>query len=181
MFSVDINKLGLQRKLDYFVFKSYFFNRLIIKGYRKSKFNFFFNAGDILSLNIVRLEKKVKSLQLRPTSQRVVGRVLAKYNKGIHSYFILRNVYSGVPVEFTFPLFSPMILSIKLLQTFRRIVFRSKVYFYRDLPNPRNKIKFKFLNKPLKYSRYKQRKIRNLNFNYNSSILYRTLSHLFTR
>jgi ribosomal protein L19 len=179
MFSVTPNKLGLLQKINFIVLKSFFFNRITVKRYKKTILNFFFKAGDILTLNIVRLEKNFKTLQKKPTSQKVVGRVLAKYNKGLHSYFILRNVYSGIPIEYTFTIISPMILSIRVLQSFRRIKFRAKVYFFRFLSNTRNKIKFKFVNKTIDLERYKQRTLRNFNKNYNTNILYKILNLIF--
>jgi ribosomal protein L19 len=175
MFSDSINKLDSLQKINFMILKSFFFGRITIKGYKKTSLNYFFRVGDIITMSIVRLEKSFKTLQKKPTSQKVVGRVIAKYRKNIHSFFILRNVYAGVPIEYTFTIYSPMILSLRVLHIHRRMQYRSKVYFFRELSNPRNRIKFKFVNKTLKLRRYKQRSLSTLNFKYQNSKLFSLL------
>ena len=70
MFFFSKNNLGNLEKLDFMVLKHFLLNRMLTKGFRNASLNYNFRTGDILYLNIIRLEKKFKSLHFKPTGQR---------------------------------------------------------------------------------------------------------------
>lgn len=87
MFSICLQKKSSLDKLNYMVFKSCFINRLLNHNYNDRFYDVFFSVGDIISLEVLRLENKFKSNLNHVTVHRYIGRVIAKYNKGINSSF----------------------------------------------------------------------------------------------
>ncbi|CAN6223898.1 unnamed protein product [Urochloa humidicola] len=61
------------------------------------------------------------------------GIVIARRNAGINTTFRLRRLVAGVGVESVFPLYSPNIKEIKILD--RKKVRRAKLYYLRDRMN----------------------------------------------
>ncbi|KAJ6809797.1 50S ribosomal protein L19-2, chloroplastic-like [Iris pallida] len=61
------------------------------------------------------------------------GIVIAKRNAGLHSTFRLRRLVAGVGVESVFPLYSPNIKEMKVLD--KKRVRRAKLYYLRDRMN----------------------------------------------
>ncbi|RCV33453.1 hypothetical protein SEVIR_7G091900v4 [Setaria viridis] len=61
------------------------------------------------------------------------GIVIGRRNAGIHTTFRLRRLVAGVGVESVFPLYSPNIKEIKVLD--RKKVRRAKLYYLRDRMN----------------------------------------------
>ncbi|CAD6246403.1 unnamed protein product [Miscanthus lutarioriparius] len=67
------------------------------------------------------------------------GIVLGRRNAGINTTFRLRRLVSGVGVESVFPLYSPNIKEIKILD--RKKVRRAKLYYLRDRVNALKKMR----------------------------------------
>lgn len=87
--------------------------------------------GYIVQLKVVIPENKRRVSTLK-------GIVIARRNAGISTTFRLRRLVAGVGVESLFPLYSPNILEIKVLD--KKKVRRAKLYYLRDKLNPlRNK------------------------------------------
>jgi large subunit ribosomal protein L19 len=91
-----------------------------------------FCVGDALEVKIV-ASGGVKSHSL----EKIRGVVLGIYRRGLDSTVLLRDVVFGVPVERRVPLHSPLVRSIKVLESNfvyknRRKVKRAKLYFLRD-------------------------------------------------
>lgn len=87
--------------------------------------------GYIVQLKVVIPENKRRLSTLK-------GIVIARRNAGINTTFRLRRLVAGVGVESLFPLYSPNILEIKVLD--KKKVRRAKLYYLRDKLNPlRNK------------------------------------------
>ena len=82
-----------------------------------------FQAGDTL-----RLEVKVTE-GTRERLQPFEGLCIARANKGVNSSFTMRKISFGEGVERVFPLYSPMVASIKVLR--RGKVRRAKLYYLR--------------------------------------------------
>ncbi|AQK51100.1 Ribosomal protein L19 family protein [Zea mays] len=61
------------------------------------------------------------------------GIVIGRRNAGINTTFRLRRLVAGVGVESVFPLYSPNIKEIKVLD--RKKVRRAKLYYLRDRMN----------------------------------------------
>jgi large subunit ribosomal protein L19 len=89
-----------------------------------------FRPGDVIRV-------KVAVLENRGRANNFTGICIARRNRGLGSSFTLRSVVAGVPVERTFPTYSPTIKEFEVLE--RRKVRRGKLYYLRD--------------KPLRYSR----------------------------
>jgi large subunit ribosomal protein L19 len=89
-----------------------------------------FRPGDVLRV-------KVEVLENRRRANWFTGICIARRNRGMGSSFTLRSVMANVPVERTFPLYSPTIKEMEIVE--RRKVRRAKLYYLRD--------------KPLRYSR----------------------------
>jgi len=68
----------------------------------------------------------------KTNTQRSVGLVIAKRNKGLGSNFIIRNAENGIGYEHFFFTHSPMIKNIEVLDHARRR--RAKLYYLRDRP-----------------------------------------------
>jgi large subunit ribosomal protein L19 len=84
-----------------------------------------FKSGDVISVSSKILDEKGKS-----RLQAFEGMVLArKHGTEIGATFTVRKVASGVGVERIFPLFSPMIDSVKIVKRAR--ARRSKLYYVR--------------------------------------------------
>lgn len=79
-------------------------------------------TGDIVQLRVEVLENKKRVSLYR-------GIVIAKHNAGINSTFRIRRVIAGVGVEMVFPLYSPNVKEIKVVN--RRKVRRAKLYYLR--------------------------------------------------
>lgn len=80
-------------------------------------------TGDIVQLRVEVPENKKRVSLLR-------GIVIARHNAGIHTTFRIRRVIAGVGVEMVFPLYSPNIKEIKVVNS--RKVRRAKLYYLRD-------------------------------------------------
>lgn len=65
------------------------------------------------------------------------GIVIARRNAGLNTTFRLRRLVAGVGVESLFPLYSPNIKEIKVLD--KKKVRRAKLYYLRDKMNPLTK------------------------------------------
>ena len=66
----------------------------------------------------------------RERVQAYEGVVIARSNRGLNSSFTVRKISHGEGVERVFPLYSPMIDSIKIVR--RGKVRRAKLYYLRD-------------------------------------------------
>lgn len=82
-----------------------------------------FQAGDTLKLEVKVTEGTRERLQS------FEGLCIARANKGVNSSFTLRKISFGEGVERVFPLYSPMLASIKVLRRGR--VRRAKLYYLR--------------------------------------------------
>eukprot|EP00897_Mesotaenium_endlicherianum_P009953 jgi/Mesen1/8987/ME000056S08393 len=82
-----------------------------------------FRPGDVLALRVEVPENKRRVSLLR-------GIVIARRNAGINSTFRIRRVMAGVGVEMVFPLYSPNIKELKVVD--RRKARRAKLYYLRD-------------------------------------------------
>ena len=97
-----------------------------------------FSVGDAIECEVIE-QGGVNSSEKR----KVRGVVLAKYNKGMDSSVLIRDVLFGTSIERLLPLHSPLVKSLKLLEKNfiykgRRKVKRAKLYFLRDR-NPNGK------------------------------------------
>lgn len=63
-------------------------------------------------------------------TQRFTGICISVRRRGLGSAFVLRNVLDGVPVERSFPFYSPGIRDVEV--TGRRKVARNKLYYLRE-------------------------------------------------
>lgn len=80
-------------------------------------------AGDIIAMRVEIPENKNRISLVR-------GIVIAKHNAGINSTFRIRRILAGVGVEMVFPVFSPNIKELKVVD--KRKVRRAKLYYLRD-------------------------------------------------
>jgi len=83
-----------------------------------------FNPGDTIVVQVKVVEGD------RERVQAYEGVVIAKKNRGINSSFTVRKISYGEGVERVFPLYSPMIDSIRVVR--RGKVRRAKLYYLRD-------------------------------------------------
>ena len=93
-----------------------------------------FRVGDAIELEVVS-HGGIRSDQI----EKVRGVVLSKVNKGLGASVLIRDVVFGDAVERRFPVHSPLIRSIKVLdKNFiykgKRKVKRAKMYYVRDRP-----------------------------------------------
>jgi large subunit ribosomal protein L19 len=77
---------------------------------------------------------------------RVKGIVIARRNRGLGSNFVIRNVIGGCEVERIFPLYSPLVLDVRVLQKAflhkgQKRVRRAKLYYLRDRPPKQSTVK----------------------------------------
>ncbi|KAM3311699.1 hypothetical protein ACQJBY_031989 [Aegilops geniculata] len=82
-------------------------------------------------LNKEAVEKQVPENKRRESTLK--GIVIARRNAGINTTFRLRRLVAGVGVESVFPLYSPNIKEMKILD--RKKVRRAKLYYLRDRMN----------------------------------------------
>ena len=75
-----------------------------------------------VSVNVIEGERK--------RVQAFEGVVLGRRNRGLNSSFIVRKISSGIGVERTFQLFSPLISKIEVIR--RGDVRRSKLFYLRE-------------------------------------------------
>lgn len=83
-----------------------------------------FAAGDTLKVHVKVIEGSKERLQM------FQGVVIARRGSGLHESFTVRKLSSGVGVERTFPLHSPVIDHIEVFT--RGDVRRAKLYYLRD-------------------------------------------------
>ena len=83
-----------------------------------------FFPGDIIKIGVRITEGK------RDRIQYFEGVCIAKKNRDINSSFTVRKISFGEGVERTFPLYSPIINSIKVIRSGK--VKRAKLYYLRD-------------------------------------------------
>jgi len=94
-----------------------------------------FQAGDTLRVNVRIREGNNERIQA------FEGVCIARKNRGIHSNFVVRKIASGEGVERVFPLYSPLVESIKVVR--RGVVRRAKLYYMRGLTGKKARIKEK--------------------------------------
>jgi large subunit ribosomal protein L19 len=92
-----------------------------------------FKAGDAIEVKYMQ-NKTTKKVQL------VRGVVLGKSNKGLGTNFKMRNIIGGIPVEWQYALYSPLLKGIRVLQEDfihkgKKRTRRSKIYYLRDRPD----------------------------------------------
>src|SRR3712207_7142202 len=83
-----------------------------------------FQPGDTVIVNV-----KVKEGE-RSRVQAYEGVCIARSGSGLHESFTVRKISYGEGVERVFPLYSPMIDSVKVVR--RGAVRRAKLYYLRD-------------------------------------------------
>ena len=92
-----------------------------------------FRAGDTLKVNVkvveVTYDEKAKAEKRRERLQAFEGVCIARQGAGLNESFTVRKISYGEGVERVFPLYSPMIDSIKLVR--RGKVRRAKLYYLR--------------------------------------------------
>jgi large subunit ribosomal protein L19 len=86
---------------------------------------------DIKPGYIVQLKVEVPENKRRVSI--IKGIVIARRNCGLHTTFRLRRMVAGVGIESLFPLYSPNIKEIKVLD--KKKVRRAKLYYLRDKMN----------------------------------------------
>ncbi|KAF5201227.1 50S ribosomal protein L19 [Thalictrum thalictroides] len=86
---------------------------------------------DIKPGYIVQLKVEVPENKRRVSNMK--GIVIARRNAGLNSTFRIRRLVAGVGVESVFPLYSPNIKEIKILE--KKRVRRAKLYYLRDKMN----------------------------------------------
>ena len=94
-----------------------------------------FSSGDTVRVSVNVIEGERKRVQA------FEGVVLGRRNRGLNSSFIVRKISSGVGVERTFQLFSPLISKIEVLR--RGDVRRSKLFYLRHRSGKASRIKEK--------------------------------------
>ena len=94
-----------------------------------------FSSGDTVRVSVNVIEGERKRVQA------FEGVVLGRRNRGLNSSFIVRKISSGVGVERTFQLFSPLISKIEVLR--RGDVRRSKLSYLRHRSGKAARIKEK--------------------------------------
>ena len=94
-----------------------------------------FAPGDTVIVNVNVVEGTRKRVQAYE------GVVIARRNRGLNSSFIVRKISSGVGVERTFQLYSPLIAGIDVKR--RGDVRRAKLYYLRQRSGKSARIKEK--------------------------------------
>jgi len=92
-----------------------------------------FSAGDTVVVKV-----RIKEGE-REREQAFEGVVIAKRNRGLHSAFTVRKISNGVGVERVFPLHSPAIDKIEMVQPGK--VRRSRLYYLRNLRGKAARVK----------------------------------------
>ena len=98
-----------------------------------------FRAGDTVAVQVKVNEGNRERLQT------FEGVVIARRNRGLNSSFIVRKISSGVGVERTFQLYSPLVASIQVVR--RGDVRRAKLYYLRERSGKSARIKEKIVRK----------------------------------
>ncbi|MCL7045488.1 hypothetical protein MKW94_007056, partial [Papaver nudicaule] len=86
---------------------------------------------DIQPGDTIQLKVEVPENKRRVST--VKGTVIARRNAGLHSSFRIRRMVAGIGVESVYPLYSPNIKEMKVLNKNRHR--RAKLYFLRDRKN----------------------------------------------
>ena len=84
-----------------------------------------FKPGDSINVAVRVVEGEKERIQ------NFKGIVLGRHGSGVNQTFIVRKISNGVGVERVFPLYSPMIQSIKVLREGK--VRRAKLYYLRGM------------------------------------------------
>ncbi|MFA5059849.1 MAG: 50S ribosomal protein L19 [Candidatus Omnitrophota bacterium] len=92
-----------------------------------------FNVGDTVHMMVKVAE--ADKVRLHPFE----GTIIAKNGTGIKASFTVRKISFGEGVERVFPLYSPMIESIKVVN--KGIVKRSKLYYLRGKAGKESRVK----------------------------------------
>ena len=103
-----------------------------------------FAPGDTVQVNV-----KVREGE-RSRVQAYEGVVIAKSGGGVNESFTVRKISYGEGVERVFPLYSPIIDSLKVLR--RGKVRRAKLYYLRELRGKKARITEKKTERPSKAS-----------------------------
>jgi large subunit ribosomal protein L19 len=103
-----------------------------------------FAPGDTVQVNV-----KVREGE-RSRVQAYEGVVIAKSGGGVNESFTVRKISYGEGVERVFPLYSPIIDSLKVLR--RGKVRRAKLYYLRELRGKKARITEKKTERPAKAS-----------------------------
>ena len=98
-----------------------------------------FSSGDTVKVGVNVIEGERKRVQV------FEGVVLGRRNRGLNSSFIVRKISSGIGVERTFQLFSPLISKIEVIR--RGDVRRSKLFYLRERSGKSARIKEKLPGK----------------------------------
>ncbi|MAF81304.1 MAG: 50S ribosomal protein L19 [Proteobacteria bacterium] len=98
-----------------------------------------FSSGDTVKVSVNVIEGERKRVQV------FEGVVLGRRNRGLNSSFIVRKISSGIGVERTFQLFSPLISKIEVIR--RGDVRRSKLFYLRERSGKSARIKEKLPGK----------------------------------
>ena len=98
-----------------------------------------FSSGDTVKVSVNVIEGERKRVQA------FEGVVLGRRNRGLTSSFIVRKISSGIGVERTFQLFSPLISKIEVIR--RGDVRRSKLFYLRERSGKSARIKEKLPGK----------------------------------
>ena len=102
-----------------------------------------FKSGDAVKVNVFVTEGNKERVQA------FEGICIARSNRGFNSTFTVRKVSHGEGVERVFPLYSPMLESIKLIR--RGKVKRSKLYYLRQRSGKSARIAEKISRKETKF------------------------------
>jgi large subunit ribosomal protein L19 len=100
---------------------------IVENSYKKSSLPTF-RAGDTLRIAVKIREGE--GSKARERLQAYEGVCLRRHNAGLRSTFTVRKISSGIGVERTFPLHSPMIDSIEVVRTGK--VRQSRIYYIRQ-------------------------------------------------
>ena len=95
-----------------------------IEDFLKSKNIPTFKSGDTIKVNVFVTEGNKERIQA------FEGICIARSNRGFNSTFTIRKISHGEGVERVFPLYSPMLESIRLVRKGK--VRRSKLYYLRQ-------------------------------------------------
>ncbi|GIR47913.1 MAG: 50S ribosomal protein L19 [Burkholderiaceae bacterium] len=98
-----------------------------------------FSSGDTVKVSVNVIEGERKRVQA------FEGVVLGRRNRGLNSSFIVRKISSGIGVERTFQLFSPLISKIEVIR--RGDVRRSKLFYLRERSGKSARFKKNYLEK----------------------------------
>ena len=101
-----------------------------------------FGPGDTVIVNVkvvdVTFDEKTKQNKTRERIQAFEGVCIARQGAGLNEAFTVRKISYGEGVERVFPLYSPMVDSIKVVR--RGKVRRAKLYYLRGLRGKKARI-----------------------------------------